>query len=179
MTGQNRRFLRFGEICPSDICFEARSAEAARASGKTWFPYNKGGKARRWFGNEDYVINWYQGGRDLFGDPRSEGRNAQNYPDELKFKPAVTWSLVTSGMTTFRYKEHHLSDFAGMSFYNAKENLLYLLGFCNSKVGQHMLRLITPTLNYQVGDVGASTYYHVRDGQTNSGCACENLYWIS
>ena len=166
-TGDNRRFLRYWwEVKPDQICYDANTATEAIASNCRWFPYNKGGRERRWFGNEDYVVDWSKGGSPLFGNPKAEGRNAQDYPDDLKFKPAGTWSLISSGRPSFRYKEHHLSDFAGMSFYDAGENLYYLLGFCNSVVASEMLQLIAPTINYQVGDVARLPVIESKSGKT-------------
>ena len=72
----------------------------------------------------------------------------------MKFKPSVTWSLVTSGQPAFRYKENNLSDIAGMSFYTQKEDLIILLGFCNSKIALEILKLLAPTINFQAGDIG-------------------------
>lgn len=95
---------------------------------------NKGGEFRKWYGNNDCIVNWQNEGDEIFNHAKADKRNVQDYPLELKFKPSASWSLVTSGQPAFRYKENNLSDIAGMSFFTEKQELLILLGFCNSKI---------------------------------------------
>lgn len=153
-TGNNAQFIRlWWEVDRSKIMFNAINSEMAVASGKKWFPYNKGGEARKWYGNNDYVINWENSGYEIFGNAKAEGRNVQDYPQDLKFTKSGTWSLINTGKPTFRYKEGNLSDIAGMSFYLGGERTLYYLGFCNSNIAAQILELIAPTINYQAGDI--------------------------
>ena len=154
-TGDNNRFLRlWWEICDSTLNITAQNVEDAKNSRRKWFPYNKGGDARKWYGNNEYVVNWENGGAEIFRNAKQDGRNVQDYPDEMKFSPAGTWSLISSGKPTFRYKTNNLSDIAGMSFYNGKENTFFYLGFCNTVIAANILQLLAPTINYQAGDIG-------------------------
>lgn len=154
-TGDNDRFLRmWWEVQQGKIKINAVSSNDAILSKAKWFPYNKGGEARKWYGNNDYIVNWENGGEHIFGRAKAEGRNVQDYPLEMKFTPLGTWSLINTGVPTFRYKEHNLSDIAGMSFYNGGSNTKYYLGFCNTPIAVDMLQLIAPTINYQAGDIG-------------------------
>ena len=154
-TGDNGTFLRFWwEVISKKIKTDAHSADEAINSQCRWFPYNKGGEARKWYGNNDYIVNWENGGEHIFGKAKVEKRNVQDYPLEMKFTPSGTWSLINTGTPTFRYKECNLSDIAGMSFYNGGENTKYYLGFCNTPIATAMLQLIAPTINYQAGDIG-------------------------
>ena len=154
-TGDNDRFLRmWWEVQQGKIKMDAVSSNDAILSKAKWFPYNKGGEARKWYGNNDYIVNWENGGEHIFGKAKAEGRNVQDYPLEMKFTPLVTWSLINTGTPTFRYKKHNLSDIAGMSFYNGGSNTKYYLGFCNTLIAADMLQLIAPTINYQAGDIG-------------------------
>ena len=154
-TGDNNRFLRlWWESGVKDICLTAKDCNEAVASHKKWFPYNKGGEARKWFGNNEYVVNWENQGNEIFNHAKADGRNVQDYPHNMKFSPSGTWSLISTGKPTFRYKESNLSDIAGMSFYLAGQRTKELLGFCNSVVACEMLQLIAPTINYQAGDIG-------------------------
>lgn len=154
-TGDNQTFVRmWQEINYTTFCTNASDCHEAIKSGLKWFPYNKGGESRRWYGNNDYVVDWQYGGKRLFGQAKIDKRNVQDYPDEMKFTPSCTWSLINTGTPTFRFKEHNISDIAGMSFYQAAESNLYLLGLCNSPVANAILKLIAPTINYQAGDIG-------------------------
>ena len=155
MTGDNGRFLRlWWEVMNCGINFSAKSAEDAQQSCKKWFPYNKGGEYRKWYGNNDYVINWEHGGLEVFENAKSDHRNAQDYPAEYKFKPAISWSLVTSGEPAFRVKDHNLSDIAGPSLYTNVRYFNILLAFCNSCVALRILTMVNPTINFQGGNVG-------------------------
>lgn len=120
-TGCNERFLRlWHEVAWPRICLHASSREAALASGKKWFPYNKGGKYRRWYGNSEYVVNWERDGEEIrnfrnsAGKQRSCLRNINCY-----FRPCISWSLVSSGRASFRYKPSgFIFDVSGMSCFS-------------------------------------------------------------
>ena len=106
-TADNERFLRlWHEVDIQKIGFGISSCDEAETSGKKFFPYNKGGAFRRWYGNRDYVVNWENDGyeiknfKDDKGKVRSRPQNLQYY-----FKPAITWSDVTSGSFSGRYAE--------------------------------------------------------------------------
>lgn len=154
-TGENGRFVRlWWEVEVEKFNSTANDWKIASSSGAKWFPYNKGGDFRKWYGNNDCIVNWQNEGDEIFNHAKTDKRNVQDYPLELKFKPSVSWSLVTSGQPAFRYKENNLSDIAGMSFYTQKEDLIILLGFCNSKITLEILKLLAPTINFQAGDIG-------------------------
>lgn len=153
-TGDNNKFLRtWWEVARNTINTTANSSEEAITSKAKWFPYNKGGEARKWYGNNEYIVNWENGGYAIFERAKIEKRNVQDYPSDMKFTPSGTWSLINTGVPTFRYKEHNLSDIAGMSFYRGKNKTKLYLGFCNTPVAAEMLELIAPTINYQAGDI--------------------------
>ena len=153
-TGDNDRFVRlWWEISDKCTMAKAKNAEQAIQSGAKWFPYNKGGDARKWYGNNEYVVNWQNAGKEIFDDAKKDRRNVQDYPLDMKFSQSCTWSLISSGKPTFRFKEMNLSDIAGMSFYYGNENLLYYIGFCNCQIAVDMLKILAPTINYQAGDI--------------------------
>lgn len=154
-TGDNGRFLRiWWEIISNKINLQAENSAQALSSHAKWFPYNKGGEFRKWYGNNDYVVNWENQGDEIFNCAKSDKRNVQDYPLELKFIPSVSWSLVTSGQPAFRYKCYNISDIAGMSFFAQKPELLIYLAFCNSKIAFEMLKILAPTINFRAGDIG-------------------------
>lgn len=156
-TGDNDTFLRFwNEIDFKKFDSQIDSYESAQNSSIKWFPYNKGGEYRKWYGNNEYVVNWENCGNAIFNNAKIDKRNVQDYPSHLKFSPSISWSLISSGAPSFRYKEHNLSDIAGMScwYLNDINILLYLLGFSNSILAHRILKLLAPTINYQAGDIG-------------------------
>ncbi len=155
-TADNNRFLRLWyEVQSSRIGYGYDSLEAAKDSGLKWFPYNKGGEFRKWYGNNDFIVNWENDGNEIrnFGDDsgyiRSRAQNTQYY-----FKPAVSWSKISAGDIAFRYKpEGHIFDVAGTSVFADIKVLHYLQGFCNSIVALSYAKVLSPTLNYEVGHI--------------------------
>lgn len=155
-TGSNGDFVRlWWEIINNKMCFNALNAQEAIASHCKWFPYNKGGEYHKWYGNNDCVLNWENCGERVIGKAKLEKRNVQDYPLEMKFKPLVTWSLITSSIPSFRFKQSCICDIAGMSFWDTskRDMLYYLLGICNTKIALFVLNMIAPTINFQAGDI--------------------------
>ena len=155
ITGDNDRFMRmWWEIYIALICFDSDSEEASVLSGMKWFPCNKGGEARKWFGNNFYIVNWHNRGYDMFQLAKGEGRHAQDYYPWCKFKPAMSWSSITSSKPTFRYKVNDLVDQAGMAFFPYNDTLTnFYIAFANSCVGEYLLLLLSPTMNKNAGDI--------------------------
>ncbi len=148
-TADNNRFLReWYEVDFGNIKFDAKNHDEAKSTKRKWFPYNKGGDFRKWYGNNDYVVNWENDGFELRNYKKAVLRNPNYY-----FKPCFSWSLISSSVAAFRYKPYgHLFDVAGMSCF-CKDNLNYLLALCNSTVVTNILKVIAPTINYQCGDI--------------------------
>lgn len=154
MTGDNGRFLRiWWEVGFEKINLHAQDAKTAIKSCLKWFPYNKGGEYRKWYGDNDYIVNWEGGGIELFENAKKEKRNAQDYPEKYKFKPAISWSLVTSGQPAFRIKNNNLSDIAGPALFTENAFFNQILSFCNSVVSLKILTMINPTINFQGGNI--------------------------
>lgn len=150
-TGDNKQFLRLWfEVALERTFRHAHSQIEATACNKTWFPYNKGGDFRRWHGNEDWVINWFDNGRDArhFGHlvPRSQ---------EYMYHPAISWSKISSAKAAFRARPAgELFDVAGLCLFPySAEHFNLLLAFCNSSVATRFLSILSPTLNFEVGSV--------------------------
>ncbi len=154
-TADNNRFLReWYEIQYSGINFNCKSLDEAKQSGYKWFPYNKGGEYRKWYGNNDFVVNWENDGfeiKNFFDDNGKLRSRPQNL--NFMFRSSASWSDITSGTNAFRYKpEGHLFDISGMSFF-ASNHFSYLLALCNTKVVVEILKLVAPTIHCQCGDV--------------------------
>lgn len=153
-TGDNNRFVRYWWE-PSRVKFISpdQLSRGVDSVCVKWFAYNKGGEYRKWYGNDDSVINWAKNGAEAKRLRPGETRHYQDYKDELKFSPLITWSRISSGAPAFRYKqEGFLSDMAGFGMYPRKR-LPTILAFCNSSVGDSILRFLASTLNYMIGDV--------------------------
>lgn len=153
-TGDNNRFLRlWWEVERGKIATNIHTYAEATKTSQKWFPYNKGGEFRKWYGNNEFIVNWENCGHEIFDNAKKDGRNVQDYPAELKFTPTLSWSLITSGTPAFRYKECNLSDIAGMSVFASKDTVLRFLALLNSPISLEALSFITPTINFQAGDI--------------------------
>ena len=155
-TADNNRFLRlWHEVDINKICFNANSISSSIESKAKWFPYNKGGARRQWYGNYDYVVNWENDGFEIrnFKDDRGRQRSVVRNPGYY-FKEAITWSLITSGGFSIRYREPgSIHDVAGMSaFANDHDNLMYILGIMSTKISNYIFKMLNPTINLQIGD---------------------------
>lgn len=156
-TMDNNRFLRFWyEVGYNNTCLEASSATEAKTSEKKWIAYNKGGSFRRWYGNRDYTINWYNDGKELKdniikcyggGSYTKEVRNEDKY-----FQEGITWSTLSSGSISIRYSPQGcIFDSKGsMGFAHKKQNLYLITAFLNSCVAQKFLTVLSPTLDYNI-----------------------------
>lgn len=157
MTGDNGRFVRlWWEISSPKLFIDALDADSAQMSRKKWFPYNKGGEFRKWYGNNDYTVNWQDDGREIFSRYDGEKRFSQNIPREYRFAPSITWSKVSSGSIAFRYKPAgHLFDIAGASMFAEEKILAYLQGILNSSIIGKFASIMSPTLNFESGQIGS------------------------
>lgn len=135
---ENKLFLPKGKPCCTDDFLHLK-----------WFPYNKGGNYRRWYGNNEYVLNWEGNGNKLRQFKGSNLRNKDRY-----FEQGITWSTVTSGKSSFRFFTFGFLFDNGGSCLFADKHLLYIQGLLNSCVSQELLS-IQPTLNNQPGTIGS------------------------
>ncbi|MFZ4791471.1 MAG: BREX-1 system adenine-specific DNA-methyltransferase PglX [Candidatus Competibacteraceae bacterium] len=153
-TTNNEKFVRlWSEIDFRRIRFGVSDRNSAKASGCKWFPYNKGGPFRRWYGNQDFVINWQNDGADIKDYIRNKNPNVA-CSETYYFLSGITWGLVTSGAFSCRYlPPGFIFDVGGSSAFPSEKYRELSLGFLNSKIGTLMLKCINPTVNTQVGDL--------------------------
>ena len=153
-TADNNRFLRFNwEVVKSKIKTDAKTRNEAKVSLKKWFPYAKGGDFRKWYGNNEYLVNWEYDGFEIKNFCDSKGKvRSHNYNLEYIFKKGISWSALSTNITSFRILEYSLFDNAGSSLFTS-DNEKILLGVLNSCVMEYFLPLINPTLNYQPGTI--------------------------
>lgn len=148
-TGCNSRNLRLWfEVKQDTIQWDAPNLSSFFATGKKYIPYNKGGAYRKWFYDMKWVI-WF----DQENYPYLQNVGNHLPSKNFYFKECITWSKVTSSLFSTRYvPQGSVFDVAGCSIFS-KKNLFYLLGFTNSVVMQHFMRVLSQTLNYEVGNV--------------------------
>lgn len=144
-TGDNERFLRLWQ----EVDLGNTSLFGIDKSVK-WFPYNKGGEWRKWYGNRDYVVNWYNNGEEIYKfRPRSVLRNASYY-----HKEGITWSDITTKSFAARYSPPGcLFDVKGSSGFPKLTTINSVLSFFNSKLLKKYMDALNPTVTFQVGDI--------------------------
>ncbi|MDY3846978.1 MAG: BREX-1 system adenine-specific DNA-methyltransferase PglX, partial [Prevotella sp.] len=150
-TADNARFLRlWSEVDQSRIGFGFADAASAARSQKKWFPYNKGGAFRKWYGNQEFIVNWGNDGFEIKNFKGSVIRNPNTY-----FRECFSWSKISAGNIAFRkFPSGFIYDVAGTSLFSTDEILNpFVLGFVNSLVTRHMLATLSPTLNFEVGQI--------------------------
>jgi type II restriction/modification system DNA methylase subunit YeeA len=166
-SGNNKSFLRFWhEPSNKKLNFDGKNGKINE--GK-WFPYNKGGEFKKWYGNKDYVINWENDGEEV-----KETKNSNIRSKNLQLKPSLSWSLLSSGNFGVRfYKNGFLFDNNGRSiiFKNESDSekyFHYLNGLLNAKISYHILSALNPTLAFQVGDVKRIPFVFKSNQQINN-----------
>lgn len=142
-TADNARFVR--KWYEPDISKVALN----NSNELKWFPYNNGGGFRRWYGFNTDVVNWENNGSEIKSFPKAYVRNEKDY-----FKKGITWNAITSSDISVRYfGEGYIFSNAGMAIFTTEEKLLFILAFINSLVAKKILSAISPTLNYNAGDI--------------------------
>lgn len=156
-TTNNNRFLRqWFEVNIERIGFGLES-ENDTLDGYKWFPYNKGGEFRKWYGNNDYIVKFSNKGAEVcnYIDSHSKVNHTGRIINRDKyFKPSVSWSKVSSGKIAFRYKNKgFIFDVAGTSIFAPSDKLKQLIGLLNSNTCTEILKCLSPTLNFEVGHI--------------------------
>ena len=176
-TGNNDVFLRYWhETSHEKIAFSAESADELFKSTQRWVPYSKGGPARKWYGNGEYVISFDKKSYDILA------KSGNCLPSRhLYFKEALNWSLTSSSGFAARFRPAgYVFDVNGMSSFT-DGGFSRLLGLVNSSIGWHLLRIINPTMAFQVGDIKAFPCINVDtthcDSQVEGAIALARSDW--
>ena len=150
-TGNNDLFLRlWNEVSFIKIGYNMSNSQEALESKKKWFPYNKGGNFKKWYGNQEYLINWENEGNSIKGYGHLVARSLK-----YMFLPNISWSKIGSSTISFRYYPlGFMFDVAGLSMFLQKEiSYFYIIGFLNSKISHRILVFLSSTLNFEVGHI--------------------------
>ncbi len=152
-TSDNERFLRlWHEVDFENTCFQCKSSSESERRDEKWYAYNKGGSFRRWYGNNEHVVNWHKNGQELKGfveelNKIRPGGRLKN--QEYYFLENITYSALSSGLFSARYNSAGcLFDTKGSCIFPRKITIGNLMSFLNSKVAQECLNILCPTLDY-------------------------------
>lgn len=174
-TGDNDRFLRLWfEVSRVKFGIGIPSLTEANMTWYKWFPYKKGGSFRRWYGNQDYVVDWDNDGFEIKHNYDSDGKlRSRPQNTTYYFKESISWSLTSSlNSTAFRYyPKGFIFDVNGMSLF--ADNLISILSFLNTKFTSQLLQLINPTMACQVGDVNKLPI--LKTNQKGEGLVKDNI----
>ncbi|HBS2763270.1 TPA: BREX-1 system adenine-specific DNA-methyltransferase PglX, partial [Klebsiella pneumoniae] len=151
-TGSNDKFVReWHEISIDKFSFFDPSTESSRK----WFPYNKGGEFRKWYGNNENVVNWESDGYEIRNYADENGK-LRSRPQNMAYyrKKSITWSFISSSYFGARYSDTHaIFDVAGSSAFPGKDCIFNYTAYMCSSVAHYFMKLMNPTLNFQVGNV--------------------------
>ncbi|MEG1045592.1 BREX-1 system adenine-specific DNA-methyltransferase PglX [Carnobacterium sp.] len=188
-TSDNERFLRMWyEVIKDKIGLGLSSNKDAEKSHRKWFPYNKGGTFRKWYGNNEYVVNWEKNGLEIreFTQALSKLRPGGRIKNkEFYFLEGVTWSALSSGKISFRYCENgFLFDTKGsMLFLYEKNDVPYILALINSVVIDAQLRILAPTLDFNPASIRKISFISKSDKKienlVNSSVTLSKSDWDS
>ena len=161
-TGDNSRFLRhWYEVAKDNMIIGCKSKNEQIVSHCRWVPYNKGGEFRRWYGNNEYVVNWLNDGEEIKENTR------RTYPElgdnlgwkisneQYYYKKGITWSGITSSKCSFRvYEEGFIFDYGANGLFTYDEDMRYYIAAClNNTIALYTLGVINPTLNNGAGTI--------------------------
>lgn len=149
-TSDNNRLLRLWfEVNKNHLNIDAKEIKRDESKIKRWYPYNKGGDYRRWYGNKCYVIDWYDDAKEIRSIKTAVIANYQYF-----CKPGLTWSTISSGSFSIRkFGYGFIFDNGGCCIFDLEDKGDYLLALLNSNVLKYILGLLSPTLNYQSGEI--------------------------
>ena len=171
-TGNNELFIRGWYEVESNKLEPIINSKSSK-----WYPYNKGGSQRKWYGNKELVVNWQNNGNDIkrYKKERYEAgliekKNSECWNSEFYFVEGITWSSISSGTPMFRYEnEKSIFDIKGPTCFArngvSHEELINIMGYLNSPVVGGLLQVLSPTLDCNPGTVSKLPYIKVEDSK--------------
>lgn len=158
-TGNNEKYLRvWSEVNYKELSLDCHSVEESKYNGKKWFPHNKGGDYRTWYGNNDLVVFFQNGGEELHRYYQ-ENKAVRFTGIEHYFKQGITWTALSSGTNSFRYSNNHIFDSnKGPMLFSDVKKLYFILGILNSKIAEYIVKILNPTVSLQNADMNNIPY---------------------
>jgi type II restriction/modification system DNA methylase subunit YeeA len=185
-TTDNNRFLRLWfEVDILKIKFNCQSKIEAKESGFKWFPYNKGGEFRKWYGNNEFTVNYQFDGKEIKANVLRKYKYLKT-PDfvvknsDYYFKEGITYTFISNASFGVRYTDYgFIFDVAGSSIFTDDKKIYYLLGFLSTNIAMMLLHVISPTMNSQVGDVGKLPVIFCYEKEKNVNLLVKNNITLS
>lgn len=184
-TTDNERFLRFWyEVSFNHVYLISTSLEEAKDTCCKWFPYNKGGNFRRWYGNNELLVNWFNDGEEIKywvthnpKDPKTTSWSRRIFATDRFFQKGITWTSITTGLFSCRcYGVGFIFDSgANGCFVNDDEDYYLVAAYCNSKVFSEILKIINPTINNGPGTIGKMPMPITQDNNMIGRLTKENI----
>jgi hypothetical protein len=181
-TSDNERFLRlWHEVSQVTVGYGLTDIEEAKRSGFKWFPYNKGGSFKKWYGNHDFLINYENDGKELkdFQSTLSQGWTVRLKSREYYFKESVSWPKIASfGTFAARYyPAGFIFDVAGCCFFPTNMgSQKSVVAFLNSNVAEVFLKILSPTVNFEIEHVKRVPFIPLSDNKLSF---LENVFAIA
>lgn len=164
-TSDNNRFLRFwAEIDVNKMNLHSSEITVADSIKRRWYPYNKGGGYRKWYGFNEYLVDWYNDAAAIRSIKTAVIANYQYF-----MKPGLTWSTVSSNNFSIRqFGSGYIFDNGGCCIFDLGDKSDYLLGLLNSEVFRYIFGQLNPTLNFQSGEVAKFPVIYKGSGEINA-----------
>lgn len=161
-TSDNSRFLRMW----FEVDINNTSIIKKCDYSKKWYPMNKGGAYKKWYGNLDWIIDYEHNGEEIknyaISIYKCSSRTIQN--TQFYFKESLTWSALTSGAFSVRWSERGaLFGSGGYSIFLETKIIKYILALMNNKITEIFIEIVSPTLNYEVGHIKTIPVYIEED----------------
>lgn len=174
-TGDNNRFLRLWfEVDLSLISFYTNSMQETEEMRYTWYPMTKGGDYRKWYGNNEYVVNWRNNGEEIKywvthnpKDPNTKHWSRRLFNTESYFKRIITWSGISSGAPSMRIADHSIFGSGAKAIVPDGKDEFYI-AYLNSVVALMYLKALSPTLNYESGHIASLPVIVSDDGRISN-----------
>jgi len=165
-TSDNERFLRYWhEVSWNRIDTTCEGPQDLKESSRKWFPYNKGGSYRKWYGNNDLVVNWENDGREMkeFTATLNQGMNVRLKSREYYCLPNITYSALSSGDFGCRVSQPgFLFDTKGSCLFGNEDDIYVVAALLNSSAAKACLQVLCPTLDYNMVGVKKVPYFYSR-----------------
>ena len=164
-TSDNNRFLRFwAEIDVNKMNLHSSEITVADSIKRRWYPYNKGGGYRKWYGFNEYLVDWYNDAAAIRAIKTAVIANYQYF-----MKPGLTWSTVSSNNFSIRqFGSGYIFDNGGCCIFDLGDKSDYLLGLLNSEVFRYIFGQLNPTLNFQSGEVAKFPVIYKNSEEVNA-----------
>ncbi len=156
ITGNNDLFIKqWWEVLIGNICFDNYGYDEVHNKKQKWYPYNKGGSVRKWYGNRELIVDFYKGGQHIIAHAKQSGCFHFLGAKDVFFKEGITWTGLTSAQNTFRYSPKGTlfdSNKGPMLFLEDEAQMFYLLGLFNSSITPNFIAILNPSVSLQAGD---------------------------